>query len=316
VVAFLARRLLRGAFTVWAISVIVFAIFFLMPGTGDPALRMAGKSPTEQEIQAIRHQYCFDRPRVITYWCLMKDIASGDLESRNTGTNVVPEAIRAIPVTFSLAVVASVIWLSFGIAFGITGALRPGTAVDRILMISGLVGISVPAAWLSLYMLAGFTHWVPIFPPGDYVTVARGGIFAWLGHLLLPGATLAVMYAGVYARMTRSSVRQALREEYVKTAVAKGLPQQQVFIRHVLRTGLIPIIVLFGLDLGALMGGAIFTESVFGLPGLGSYLIGGIQNLDFTVLTVGALVAAVFVVLANILVDIAQAVVDPRLRLA
>ncbi|MBC7643901.1 MAG: ABC transporter permease [Thermoleophilia bacterium] len=314
--AWLIRRLLRCALTIFAVSLITFAIFFMMPGTGDPAVRMAGKNPTDEQITQIRKQYGMDKSKPVFYATLMKQIVTGAIESKSTGTKVVPAALRGIPVTFSLALVASFIWLAFGITFGIQGALHPGSLRDRMLMIVALIGISVPMAWLSLYSLATFTSIIPIFPPGDYQTVSYGGIFGWMGHLILPGATLAVVFSGVYARMTRSNVRQALREEYVKTAVAKGLPGRQVFTRHVLRTGLIPIIVLFGLDFGALMGGAIFTESIFGIPGLGSFLMDGIKTFDFTVLIVGSLVAATFVVLANMVVDVVQAIVDPRIRLA
>jgi peptide/nickel transport system permease protein len=311
---FLIKRGLFGLLTIFAVSMFTYIMLVIVPG-GDPARRFAGKSPTPELIHTINVQYGFDKPFPMNYLKMMEQIVTGQIVSRNTGANVVQQALHAIPVTASLAVVAMVMWLAVGVSFGIVGATRPGTMWDRGLMIASRVGISMPAAWLALIMLKKFTIDVPIFPPGDYQTIQQGGIFGWLYHLVLPAATLAVLSAGVYARMTRSSVRQSLREEYIKTATAKGLPKNHVFVHHVLRTALIPIIVMLGLDFGALLGGAIFTESVFGLPGLGSVLMVGIQTLDPAIILPCTIIAGVFVIAANIAVDIAQAMIDPRVRL-
>lgn len=313
---FIIRRLVWGVFTIWAISVITFGIFFAIPGTGDPAYRMAGKNPTPELVSKIRTKWCFDKPKVVTYGCLMRRILTGKLESPSLQVNVIPVVLKAIPVTFSLAFFAAAIWLAAGITMGNIGALRQGSAIDRTITIVSLAGVSVPMAWLSIYSLKIWTDTVKIFPAGGYESITEGGIFGWMFHILLPAATLSVVFAGVYARMTRSNIRQALNEEHVKTAVAKGLPSRHIFIHHVLRTGLIPIIVMFGLDLAGLLGGAIFTESIFGLPGLGSVLMNGIGTFDFALLTVCTLIGATFVVLMNIAVDVIQAMVDPRIRLA
>lgn len=314
--AFLVRRLLWGLFTVWCISVITFGIFFLTDSPDNIATRIAGKNPTPELVAGIKRDWCLDKPRVVTYTCLMRDLLSGELKSQAQGINVVPAVLAAIPVTMSLAFFAAVIWLVVGVTFGIQGALSPDSAKDRVLMVASLLGVSMPMAWLSIYSLKVWTDMMPAFPAGGYLPVSEGGIFGWAYHVLLPAATLAVIFAGIYARMTRTNVRQAMIQEHVRTATAKGLPPRYVFAHHVLRTGLIPILVLFGLDLAVLLGGAVFTESIFGLPGLGSMMMTGISMLDIPTLVACTMVAAAFVVTANIVVDIIQAMVDPRIRLA
>lgn len=313
---FVIRRLVLGVFTVWCISVITFGIFFLTASSDDIAVRIAGKNPTPQQVAAIKKEWCLDRPKPVTYTCLMGDLLRGELTSQAAGVNIVPVVMSAIPVTMSLAFFASIIWLAVGITFGIQGALKQGSFTDRALMIGALVGVSVPMAWLSIYSLKVWTDMVRLFPAGGYLPIGEGGILGWAYHVLLPAATLSVVFAGVYARMTRSSVRQALQAEHVKTAVAKGLPSRYVFVHHVLRTGLIPIIVMFGLDLAVLLGGAVFTETIFGLPGLGSVMMMGISTFDIPTLVTCTMVAAGFVVIANLVVDLVQAMVDPRIRLA
>ncbi|MCW2949806.1 MAG: transporter, permease protein, partial [Thermoleophilia bacterium] len=199
---------------------------------------------------------------------------------------------------------------------GAKGATRAGTRLDRGLMIASLIGISFPTAWLSLLMLKWFTSDLPIFPPGGYVSIGEDGMFSWFHHMILPAVTLAIVNAGVYTRMTRTTVRQKLREEYVKTAEAKGLPRGRVFGMHVMRTAMIPIVVMFGMDFAGLLGGAIFTETIFGLPGLGGFVMNGMKNSDFSMLFVGGLIAATFVIVSNTLVDLVQAMLDPKLRAA
>ena len=315
-ISYIIRRMMVGVLTVWVISLLVFGIFFAMPGVGDPAYRMAGKNPTPDMVAQIRKEWCFDKPIPVTYVCHMKKLFTGKYISPSMRVDVVPLAMKALPVTFSLTVFASIIWLTAGILMGNTGAKKQGSTADRVITIVSLAGVSVPMAWLSIYSLKTWTDTIPLFPAGGYESISEGGIFGWMYHILLPAATLSVVFAGVYARMARSNIRQALNEEHVKTAIAKGLPRRHIHLHHVLRTGLIPIIVLFGLDLAGLMGGAIFTESIFGLPGLGSVLMNGIGTFDFTLLTVGALIGATFVVIMNIVVDVVQAIADPRIRLA
>lgn len=313
---FVLVRTFDGIVKLLLVSMILFLLLVVLP-PGNPAVRFAGKTPTEESIKAVEQRFCFDQGHVGSYRCFLKMTVTGNFPSPSQGNvNIVPMALKAIPVTFGLAMLAALLWLVAGITAGSKGALAAGSRLDRTLMVVSLIGISFPTAWLSLLLLKWFTADIAIFPPGGYIGPVEGGVFAWLHHMLLPAATLAIVSAGVYTRMTRTTVRQKLREEYVKTAEAKGLPKERVFFVHVMRTAMIPIVVMFGMDFAGLLGGAIFTESIFGLPGLGGFVMQALQTTDFAMLFVGGLIAATFVIVANTLVDLVQALLDPKLRAA
>lgn len=313
---FLVARTIDGVIKLLLVSMILFSVLVVLP-PGNPAVRFAGKSPTDEQIAVVEKRFCFDKGHVGAYRCFLKMTLTGNFPSPSQGNaNIVPMAVLAIPVTFSLAMLAALIWLVAGISAGAKGALTAGSKTDRSLMVTALIGISFPTAWLSLLLLKWFTSDTALFPPGGYLGPLEGGIFGWLHHLFLPALTLAIVSAGVYTRMTRTTVRQKLREEYVKTAEAKGLPPRRVFFQHVMRTAMIPIVVMFGMDFAGLMGGAIFTESIFGLPGLGGFVMTALQTTDFAMLFVGGLIAASFVIVANTLVDLVQALLDPKVRSA
>lgn len=313
---FVLVRTLDGIIKLLLVSMILFSVLVVLP-PGNPAVRFAGKTPTEESIKAVEQRFCFDQGNVAAYGCFLKMTLRGDFPSPSQGNvNIVPMALKAIPVTFGLAMLAALIWLLAGITAGAKGALNAGSRSDRSLMVVALIGISFPTAWLSLLLLKWFTADIALFPPGGYLGPLEGGIFGWLHHMLLPAMTLAIVSAGVYTRMTRTTVRQKLREEYVKTAEAKGLAPRRVFFQHVMRTAMIPIVVMFGMDFAGLLGGAIFTESIFGLPGLGGFVMQAMQTTDFAMLFVGGLIAATFVIVANTLVDLVQALLDPKLRAA
>ncbi len=313
---FVLVRLLDGIVKLLLVSMILFWVLVVLP-PGNPAVRFAGKTPTEESIKAVEERFCFDGGNVSAYGCFLKMTITGDFPSPSQGnTNIVPMALKAVPVTFGLAMLAAVLWLAAGVTAGAKGAVTAGSKLDRTMMVIALVGISFPTAWLSLLLLKWFTADIPLFPPGGYLGPLEGGIFGWLHHMLLPAATLAIVSAGVYTRMTRTTVRAKLREEYVKTAEAKGLPKRRVFGMHVMRTAMIPIVVMFGMDFAGLLGGAIFTESIFGLPGLGGFVMRGMGTTDFSMLFVGGLIAATFVIVANTLVDLVQMLLDPKLRSA
>jgi peptide/nickel transport system permease protein len=314
---FLIVRTLDGIVKLLLVSMILFWVLVVLP-PGNPAVHFAGKTPTEESIKAVEHRFCFDKGTVGAYGCFLKmTVVKRNFPSPSQGNaNVVPMALKAIPVTFGLAVLASIIWLAAGVTAGAKGALNAGGKSDRIMMVVALIGISFPTAWLSLLLLKWFTADIALFPPGGYISMSEGGLFGWLHHMLLPAITLAIVSAGVYTRMTRTTVRQKLREEYVKTAEAKGLPKDRVFFMHVMRTAMVPIVVMFGMDFAGLLGGAIFTESIFGLPGLGGFVMRAMQTTDFAMLFVGGLIAATFVIVANTLVDLVQAMLDPQLRAA
>ena len=313
---FLIVRTLDGIVKLFFVSVILFYVLVVLP-PGNPAQRFAGKMQDPAVIKAVEHRFCFDKGNVGAYGCFIKKTLTGNFESPSQGnTNIVPAALKAVPVTFGLAVLASIFWLAAGITAGAKGATSAGSKLDRGLMIGSLIGISFPTAWLSLLLLKWFTADHAMFPPGGYVSVGEDGLFSWFHHMLLPAMTLAIVNAGIYTRMTRTTVRQKLREEYVKTAEAKGLTKQRVFGMHVMRTAMIPIVVMFGMDFAGLLGGAIFTESIFGLPGLGGYVMRAMATTDFSMLFVGGLIAATFVIVSNTLVDLVQAMLDPKLRAA
>lgn len=310
---FLLRRLIYGFLTIWGISVVTFMIFFMIP-TGDPAVRIAGKSPTPELIAAINKKYHFDESLPQQYFFTMKQIVTGEIISFNTSQKIVPMIYRALPVTISLVLVAATLWISIGVAIGIVGARRPGTKLDRSLTVLSLVGLSMPTLWLAMVLLYLFTVVIPIFPPGDYMTMYRGGFIGWINHLLLPAFTLVIVSAASYALITRTGIRGAMKEEWVKTAMAKGLNKNRIFSQHIFRVGIIPVVVVFGMDLGSSLAGAIFTESIFGLPGLGSVVRTGIDNFDFPILLCMTLFGAVLIIVANIIVDVVQAGLDPRIR--
>ncbi|MEV4037436.1 ABC transporter permease [Streptomyces umbrinus] len=317
---FALRRFLSALFVMFATSVLVFLIFFATPGV-DPAARIAGRNADPATLAQVRHSFGLDRPMPVRYLLMMQHLLiDRDLESFvNRGSRVVPQIVQAMPVTLSLVVGAAVIWMTVGIVMGTAAAALRGTLADPLIMLVGVVGVSLPAYWLGEVVnlvTQNRLHdmvfsWVP--PPG-YVELGHDP-GQWALRMLFPWLTLALLYAGIYARLLRGEVVTALGEDYVRTARAKGLSERRILVRHALRCSLIPIVSLFGLDFGALVGGAaLLTEVVFGLPGVGKLTFDALQNLDLPVIMGTVLYAAFFVVLANALVDILYARLDPRAR--
>ena len=311
---FAVRRLLGMLVVLFAISVIVFLIFNVIPSS-DPAQRLAGKNATPQLVASISKEWGFDEPLPVQYWTMMKKIFTGDLISYNSRQNVDEQVIEGIPATFSLCIGAAVTWLFFGILFGYLSAVRAGRATDRALTVLALIGISMPVFWLAAILLYYLTFQVELFPSGGYVPLSEDPL-EWASHLVLPWLTLAIVFIGFYSRVLRSNMLDAMDENYVLTARAKGLPERQVRLRHVLRNSLIPLVTLFGLDFAAVVGGgAILTESIFNLNGVGQYAAEAIGNLDLPPIMAVTLFGAFFVVIFNTAVDIAYAYLDPRIRL-
>ncbi|HZN70874.1 MAG TPA: ABC transporter permease [Micromonosporaceae bacterium] len=317
---FALRRAASAVLVLFAISVLVFAIFFATPGV-DPAARIAGRNADQATLAQVRHSFGLDRPLPVQYVLMMRHLfIDRDLESFvNRGAKVIPQITQAAPVTFSLVLGAAVIWLVLGVAMGTFAAHRRGTVVDPFVMLLGLVGVSLPVYWLGEVVNLvtqsrlhdGLFRWVP---PLGYVPLTEDPV-QWALHLLFPWLTLAVLFAGIYARLLRSELIANLNEDYVRTARAKGISERRILIRHALRCSLIPMVSLFGLDFGALVGGsALLTEIVFGLPGVGRLTFVSLQNIDLPVIMGTVMYAAFFVVLANALVDIAYARLDPRVR--
>jgi len=313
--AFLIRRII-GAFLVCiAVTFIVFVIFIVVPG-GDPAQRIGSKNATPQLIENIRHTWGFDRPFYVQYWVLMKKMFSGELISYTNQQNVVSQIVQGIPATFSLTIGAAAIWLFFGILVGVISAVTAGRWSDRLITVLALIGISMPVFWLGIvtryYLAEGGL--ATIFPDGEYIPFTQDP-FQWFWHLVLPWIVLAVLFIGFYGRVLRGNILDTINEDYVRTAKAKGLAPRRILRRHVLRTSLIPVVTLFGLDFAAVLGGgAILTETVFDLHGVGQYAAQNIASFDLPPIMGVTLYGAFFITIFSVLVDLFYAYLDPRIR--
>jgi peptide/nickel transport system permease protein len=315
VLAFLVRRVIGMVLVLIAVSFIVFLIFVVIPG-GDPAERIAGRTATQQNIENIKHKLALDKPFYTQYWRLMKETFNGSLVSYTNQQNVRTQILDGVPATFSLAIGAGLIWLGFGVLVGVISAVTAGRLSDRVITVLALIGISMPVFWLGIivrYVLAE-EHPLSIFPDGEYVPLTANPI-QWAYHLFLPWIVLAVLFIGFYGRVLRGNILDAINEDYVRTARAKGISPRRVLIRHVLRNSLIPIVTLFGLDFAAVLGGgAILTETVFDLHGVGWYAALAVGQLDLPPLIGVTLFGALFIVVFSTLVDLFYAVLDPRIR--
>lgn len=315
------RRLGQMAFVMFGISVLVFLIFFATPGA-DPSARIAGRNATPQTLATVRHEFGFDRPMPVQYVLLMKRLfVTGDLTSFvNRGQKVIPAVIEAVPATMSLVLGASVVWVVFGVLIGCLAAVFRNRWPDRLLMVAGLIGVSMPVFWLgevanlvtqSRFHDTVLFSWVPAL---GYVPLTQDPV-GWFKALVIPWITLAILYIGIYGRVLRASLIEAYEEDFIRTARAKGLSERRILLRHALRTSMITFVSLFGLDFGALVGGgALLTEVVFGIHGVGKLTYDALQSLDLPMIMVTVMYASFFVVAANAVVDIVYAALDPRVR--
>ena len=318
---FIVRRLLWAVLVMFVISAFVFVLFFKTPGV-DPARAIAGRNPSPQILAEIRHQFGLDKPFPVQYGLMMKDLfISRDLVSySNQGVKVVPEIFAAAPATLSLVFGAAVIWVVMSIILGIAAALLRGTIVDPLLMILALIGISMPVFWVgevanlitqSRFHDTFLFSWVP---PLGYTSFTQSPV-GWFTGLIIPWITLSILYIGLYARVLRANIIETEGEDYVRTARAKGLTERRVLLRHTLRGSMITYVSLFGLDFGALVaGGVLLTEVVFAIHGIGFLTYQSLTNLDLPTIMATVVYGAFFIVLANMIVDIAYAWLDPRVR--
>ena len=312
---FAVRRIGQMLIVLFAVSVLTFLIFNVIPG-GDPALRMAGRHPDPGQLERIREQWGFNEPLYVQYWETMKQTFGGDLVSYSTQQNVTEEIRDRAPRTFALAIGAAILWMVVSVALGLFTAVRAGRFSDRFVTVLALIGISMPVFWVGALMnyYLGF-KW-ELFPNGGYVPLAEDP-WQWFYHLIMPWTALSILFIGVYSRVLRSNLLDTMNDDYVRTARAKGLAERQVMRRHVLRNSLVPIVTLWGLDFGAVLGGgAILTETVFELQGVGQYAAESVGNLDVPPVLAITMYGAFFIVLLNTIVDIAYAALDPRVRLA
>ena len=333
-IAFIIRRLFTTIFLLLVVSLITFAIFFLIPRlAGQNAYELAtqyvGRNPTRAAILQIEQKLGLNAPLYLQYGRFVKAIVVGT--HYNSGSSVTycpppcfgysfrsqqpvwPQMTSALPVTLSLAVGASVLWLVGGVTIGVISALRRGTFFDRFSMAVALAGVSLPIFFTGLIALELFSYKWALFPNVQYVNLTSNPLL-WARNLVLPWITLAFLYAALYARLTRSTMLETMSEDYIRTARAKGLPERTVVVKHGLRAALTPITTIFGIDLGLLIGGAIITEVTFSLHGLGLFTYQAIQNQDFPEIMGVVLLSSFFIVIANLVVDILYAVIDPRVR--
>lgn len=318
-VRFLARRLLFGVLVLWLISVAVFMLFFVAPH--DPARTIAGRQATAETVALVRHRLGLDQPILTQYGHFLTGLAHGDLGYSYYNSEPVRSLIAVrLPVTLSLTLGGAVLWLIIGVGVGVLAARRPRSPIDRGATVFVLAGLSMPTflvGLLLLYFLFFRLHLVGVdaFPGGGYVPLTQSPA-QWAQHLVLPWLTIALVSAATYSRLTRGALLEVLGEDYVRTARSKGLSDRRVVYRHALRSALTPVVTQLGIDVGALLGGAIITENVFGLPGLGQLAVQSVTTQDLPVIVGLVLLAAFFVVVANIVVDLCYAVLDPRVARA
>ena len=328
-ISFITRRLLLTVFLLIVVSMLTFAIFFLLPRlAGQNAYQLAaqyvGRNPTRGAILQMEAKLGFNQPIAVQYWHFVRGIVAGahynDGPSQTycgppcfgfsfrTQQPVWPQMMAALPVTLSLAVGAAIMWLLGGVTVGIVSAVRRGSVFDRLSMGVALGAVSLPVFFTAAIILN-------FFPNIQWVPLTRNPAL-WAGNLVMPWLVLASTYAAIYARMTRAGMLETMNEDYIRSARSKGLPERTVILRHGLRAALTPILTMFGMDLGLLLGGAVITETVFSLPGLGQFTVLAIQNQDFPEIMGVVLLTSFFIVVANMAVDILYAVVDPRVRLS
>ncbi|HEY4018299.1 MAG TPA: ABC transporter permease [Pseudonocardiaceae bacterium] len=318
---FIIRRLLTGLVVVWLITVVVFVLFFVHPGS--VAASILGKFNAQNPILVaqVNHELGLDQPIYSQYWHFLLRLLQGNLGYSYYSKEPVSFLIgQALPTTLSLALGAAVIWLFFGVLIGVLSATRPRSLLDRGATLFALIGLSFPSFVLGLLLLEVLYYQltingVPWFPPGGYVPITQNPA-VWAQHLILPWVTLALITMATYVRLTRTQMLEVMGEDYIRTARSKGLRKSRVTYRHGLRAALVPVITQFGIDVGTLLGGVIVTEQVFGLNGLGLLSVKSVTNQDEPVIIAVVILAAVFVVVANILVDLVYAFLDPRVRLS
>ncbi|WP_433138809.1 ABC transporter permease [Actinomadura nitritigenes] len=334
--AYIVRRLMSAAVMLLLVTLVTFGTFFWLPKlagqtTDQIAASYAGRASTVQAIEATKQRLGLDQPVLVQYWHYLKAIAVGrDYDagpvtdhcpapclgySFRSSQPVLGTLVDRAPATASLAVGAAFLWLAGGIVTGVVSALRKGSLWDRATMIVALGGVSLPIYFTGLVSLALFSYTWRILPGGGSYRPLTADPGMWFQALVLPWVTLAFLYAAMYARLTRAGMLETMSEDFIRTARVKGLPEAVVVTKHALRACMTPIVTVFGLDLGLLLGGAVLTENTFSIPGLGELAITSIQSGDLPMVLGVTLITAVSVVVFNLVVDLLYAVIDPRVRL-
>ena len=315
---YIIRRLLWVIVLLFLVSALTFVIFFVFPSS-DPAALRAGRSASPSVVAEIRKNLGLSDPIYVQYFHYMKRVVLHfDLGySYQNSQNVKSQIFDRLPATISLTFGAVIIWIVVGVGVGIISAVRRRTFVDRASMGGALLAISAPVYWLglvSLYLFAKDIGQFPLFDgAGTYVPISQNPI-QWAGSLILPWIVLAASFAAFYARLLRGNLIETMGEDYIRTARAKGLPERTVVLRHGVRSAITPVVTALGLDIGILLGGAILTESVFNVPGIGRLAYDAIVHSDLPIIQGTVLVGAFFIVISNLVVDVAYAFLDPRVR--
>jgi peptide/nickel transport system permease protein len=321
VARFLIRRTLQGLLVLWLMTLTVFGIFFVGPGPKFVARVLAGRQATPQTVALIAHRLHLDQPWYVQYWHFLTGLLHGNLGyDYYNNQPVLNVIVAAFPITLSLVVGAAVLWLIMGVATGIVSAVKTRSIWDRAFTTTALVFYSMATFVLGLLFILVFysfltNHGIPIFAaPGAYTSFTSNPL-TWAHDMILPWFTIALVSAATYTRLMRGSMLDVFGEDYIRTARSKGMPERRVIFRHNLRASLTPIVTQFGLDVGVLIGGAIITETIFGLPGIGWTSLKAVFAQDLPLVMGVVIVASAGVIVANLLVDIGYAVLDPRVRL-
>jgi peptide/nickel transport system permease protein len=306
------RRLLSAIPVLFIVSLISFGLMRLIPG--DPAASIAGPSATPAQIEQLRRDLGLDEPLLLQLLHYYQGLLQGDFgKSLLLGKGVLAATMERLPVTIGLSLYALVLTLLIGVTSGIIAALRQNTWVDQVAMMIAMLGISIPNFFLGLLMIIFFAVQLGWLPSGGYVPFSQDPI-GWLRSTTMPAISLALLQAGLLARITRSGMLEVLRQDYVRTARAKGLPERQVILKHALANALIPIVTVVGIIISLLLSGAVVTEALFSLPGMGQLLTQAVLSRDYPMVQGGLLLVTTFLVLVNILVDVLYALIDPRVR--
>jgi peptide/nickel transport system permease protein len=316
---YIVRRLLWVVVVLLIITAITYLIFFVMPPV-DPAVAFAGKNPTPDQIAETKHIFGLDKPIPVQYALFVKHLFLGDQYgwpglgfSFSTRSPVRDQLLSRLPITIQLAIGAALVWLCIGIPIGIISAVKRRSLLDRSTMLAALFFVSAPVFWLGLVALWLFWYHLHILPGTGYVPISQS-FTGWLSHMILPWVVLALLYAAFYARMTRGNLIETMGQDYIRTARVKGLTERKVILKHGVRASVTPVVTLIGLDLGALLGGAVITETVFNLQGIGQWAVNSTFQGDLPAVLAVTLVVALAVTLCNLIVDIVYAYLDPRVR--
>lgn len=319
---YIVRRLLWSIVMIVLVIAVVFSIFFVLPGGAGKrgqggyspvAVGMAGRRPSPALLETITERFGLDEPVYVQFGRYLKNAVQGDLGySYHTQEPVTEAVLRRIPATMSLAIGASIIWVIVGVTIGVISALKRRTIWDRSSMFFALVGVSMPTFWLGLMAVFYFDSSLDVYDTGEYSSLTQDPVL-WFRSLWLPWLVLAFVFMAIYSRMVRGNMLEVQGEDYIRTARAKGLRGRSV-IRHQLRSALTPVLTLYGLDLGILLGGAVITEHIFSIPGIGALSVEAIRASNLPIILGTTVVASFFVIAANFLVDIGYAFLDPRVK--